>query len=213
MNTLITILDENDISLKKESIEKLQKYLSLLERWNKVHSLTSVHKRDIPYVFAVEPLLFAKEISKFADFKRCLDIGTGFGNPGMAMSLYFEDSNFFLVDSSVKKTALLRSALDMAKFDNVQVITARVEELPPHFNLSFDLVVSRGVGTIQKVTSYAMNFVKENGFVAILKARLDMEGMPKEIGALKLEGVKVLNVSYPLKKVRRYAVVYRKVKR
>ncbi|WP_036221908.1 16S rRNA (guanine(527)-N(7))-methyltransferase RsmG [Mesoaciditoga lauensis] len=213
MNTLITILDENDISLKKESIEKLQKYLSLLERWNKVHSLTSVHKRDIPYVFAVEPLLFAKEISEFADFKRCLDIGTGFGNPGMAMSLYFEDSNFFLVDSSVKKTALLRSALDMAEFDNVQVITARVEELPPHFNLSFDLVVSRGVGTIQKVTSYAMNFVKENGFVVILKARLDMEGMPKEIGALKLEGVKVLNVSYPLKKVRRYAVVYRKVKR
>ena len=207
-NILRTALFKNGIKLKEESLEKLQKYLSLLEKWNEVHSLTSVFKRDIPYVFAVEPLLFAKEVSNFIQPKRCMDIGTGFGNPGVAVSLYFEDCDFFLVDASKKKTALLRSALDMGEFERLNVLTSRVEELQ-EFHDYFDLVISRGVGSVQKVTSYALNVVKEGGLIAILKAKFDMEEISQISGELKLESVRTLNVLYPMKNVRRYAVIYR----
>jgi 16S rRNA (guanine527-N7)-methyltransferase len=213
MDTLITALYENGLNLKKASIEKLQSYLSLLERWNKVHSLTSVHSRDIPYVFAIEPLLFAEALSKYTNPQRCLDIGTGFGNPGVPISVYFKHADLLLVDSSTKKTALLRSALDMSNFENVKVITSRIENLPKEFEHTFDLAFSRGVGTVKKVSSYAIKFVKNDGFIAMLKAKVDKEEIPSTIGELKLESITTINVSYPSKKVRRYAVIYRKVKK
>jgi len=213
MEELIIAFHKNDVTLKKESIEKLKKYLSLLVKWNNVHSLTSVHQRDVPYVFTVEPLLFAKELSKFVSPRRCLDVGTGFGNPGVAMSLFFERSKFFLVDSSTKKTVLLRSALDMACFENIEVITSRVEEMGNEFNETFDLVVSRGVGTIEKIISYASRFVKTNGFVATIKAKVDKKEIPKAIEDLNLKSMIPINVAYPAKNVRRYALIYEKVER
>ncbi len=213
MEELISAFHKNDITLKKESIEKLSEYLSLLIKWNKVHSLTSVHQRDVPYVFGVEPLLFAKELSKFVYPKRCMDIGTGFGNPGVAMSLLFERSEFFLVDSSSKKTALLRSALDMAFFKNVEVITSRVEKMGEGLNETFDLVVSRGVGTVEKIASYAARFVKSNGFVATIKAKVDKEEIPQTIESLDLKSMVSINVAYPTKNVRRCVLIYEKVER
>ncbi len=207
---LLVSLYANGIKLKSESIEKLRKYLSLLTKWNNTHALTSATPRDVPYVFAVEPLLFAEEIEKFIKPVKVLDIGTGFGNPGVAMALYFEKSKFVLVDSSAKKTALLRSAVDICAIDNVDVLTNRIEKLSEEFLETFDLVVSRGVGEIRKVTDYAVPFVKKGGAIAILKARMNMDEISNVKPALKLENVLTMNVSYPGKKVRRYVVIYRR---
>ncbi len=208
---LFVPLNINGISLKMESLDKLRKYIKFLEKWNNVHALTSVSPREIPYVFVVEPLLAAKALSEFVKPSSCIDIGTGFGNPGVAMSAYFKDTKFFLLDSSQKKTALLRSALDMSGIENVEVVTSRVEELPEKRLNTFDLVISRGMGSLEKVADYAKSLAKDGGIVAIFKARIDVEEASKINGGLKFEKVINLNVSYPLKRVHRYVVVYKRV--
>ncbi len=208
---LFVPLNINGLSLKIESIDKLRKYIKFLEKWNNVHALTSVSPREIPYIFVVEPLLAAKALSEFVNPSNCIDMGTGFGNPGVAMSAYFEETKFSLLDSSQKKTALLRSALDMSEIRNVKVITSRIEDTPKEKLNTFDLVVSRGLGSLEKVTNYAKNLVRDNGIVAIFKARIDVEEVSVVNNGLKLEKVVNLNVSYPLKKVHRYVVVYKRV--
>ncbi len=207
---LLVSLHLNGIKLRSKSVEKLRAYLSLLERWNKTHALTSVTPRDMPYVFVAEPLLFAQEIEKIMKPSRILDIGTGFGNPGIAMASYFESTEFVLVDSSMKKTALLRSAVEMCGFENVRVVTGRVEKLSAEFRSSFDLVVSRGVGELKKVTNYAMPFVKKGGMIAVMKAKTNMDEISSVEPELKVEGIIAMNISYPNKKAHRYAVFYRK---
>ncbi len=207
---LFVPLNINGISLKMESLDKLRKYIKFLEKWNNVHALTSVSPREIPYVFVVEPLLAAKALSEFVKPSNCIDIGTGFGNPGVAMSAYFENTKFSLLDSSQKKTALLRSALDMSGIENIEVMTSRIEDLPKERLNTFDLVVSRGVGSLEKVSSYAKELVKDDGIVAIFKARIDVEEASKVSEGLKFEKVINLNVSYPLKRVHRYVVVYKR---
>jgi len=208
---LFASLNINGINLKMEPLNKLRKYIKFLEKWNNVHALTSVSPREIPYVFVVEPLLAAKALSEFVKPSNCLDIGSGFGNPGVAMSAYFENTKFSLLDSSQKKTALLRSALDMSGIENVEVITSRVEDLSEERLNTFDLVVSRGVGRLEKVVDYAKRPVKDGGIVAIFKARMNVDEASKINDGLKFEKVISLNVSYPLKKVHRYVVIYRRM--
>lgn len=209
---LLVALRTNNLDIESKSIDSLRKYIKFLEKWNKVHALTSVSSKEIPYVFVVEPLLAAKALSKFVNPAKCLDIGTGFGNPGVAMSAYFKNTRFMLVDSSQKKTALLRSAIDMSEIGNIKVVTKRIEELAKTHKGTFDLVVSRGVGSIEKVTKYAKDFAKPGGIVAIFKARIDQK---KEVSGitndLKFERIVNLDVFYPLKKVHRYIIMYKKM--
>lgn len=208
---LLVPLRTNDLDIEIKTMDSLRKYVKFLEKWNNIRALTSVSAREIPYVFVVEPLLAAKSLSEFVNPATCIDIGTGFGNPGVAMSAYFKNTRFLLVDSSQKKTALLRSALDMAGIKNVEVITKRVEDLVKTYNNSFDLVVSRGVGSLEKVTMYAKDFAKPNGVVAIFKARIDQQEASGIGNGLKFERIINLSVLYPLKKVHRYVVVYKKM--
>ncbi len=208
---LLVPLRTNDLNIEIQTVDSLKTYIKFLEKWNNIHALTSVSAREIPYVFVVEPLLTAKVLSKLINPTTCIDLGTGFGNPGVAMSVYFKNARFTLVDSSQKKTALLRSALDMSGIKNVEVITKRVEELAKTHKNMFDLVVSRGMGSLEKVVTYADLFVKPNGIVAIFKARIDQQEMLKDKNDLKFERVVNLSVSYPMKKVHRYVIVYKKM--
>lgn len=204
-------LKSNQIEIDQEDIDKLSLYVRKLEKWNGVHALTSVSAREIPYVFVVEPILAAMSISKLLIPQNCLDMGTGFGNPGMAMSLYFKHTNFLLVDSSQKKTALLRQIVQDAKFEKVEVLTSRLEELP--YDIKFDLVVSRGIGPLERTLDYAADFVEDKGIVVIFKAKLDStEYASIKNPMLVFDGIVNLKVMYPSKEISRYLLVYRKVK-
>ncbi len=209
---LLVPLRSNLIELDTASVDKLELYIKFLEKWNNVHALTSVSAREIPYVFVVEPLLASRSLSTMVKPKNCVDIGTGFGNPGVAMSTHFDRTDFTLIDSSQKKTALLRNAVSQAKFDRIEVITNRAEEVAKTSGNSFDLVVSRGAGPLQRTLEYASMFAKKDAIVAIFKARIDTQELSEiKNDKLVFDKVITLEVFYPLKKFHRYVCVYRKV--
>ncbi|HEU24585.1 MAG: hypothetical protein C0176_06465 [Mesoaciditoga sp.] len=205
---LLGPLKMNQIDLDQTDIDRLTMYIKKLEKWGNIHALTSVSAREIPYVFVVEPIIAAKVLRNLIDPLRCLDMGTGFGNPGVAMSVYFKKSEFLLVDASYKKTALLRQIVDEAKFERVKVVTSRLEDLEEG---DFDLVVSRGIGPLDRTLKYSLKFLKEGGLVAIFKAKIDQQ----ELSTVKVENLKFertlnLRVIYPSKEASRYLIVYSK---
>jgi 16S rRNA (guanine527-N7)-methyltransferase len=209
---IFTPLISNQIEMEQNDIDRLTNYIKALEKWNNIHALTSVSARELPYVFIVEPIVAARELVKTVNPLKCIDIGTGFGNPGIAMSVYFKKADFLLLDASQKKTALLRKIVYDEKFERVKVVTARIEDVTKQIDSSFDLVISRGIGSLDKTLEYAYELAKLDGTIAIFKAKLDV----KEFSDIKKEGlvldrVLTLNVVYPLREVARYVLVYKKV--
>lgn len=204
-------LKSNHIEIEEESIDKLALYVKKLEKWSNIHALTSVSARDIPYVFVVEPLIASAAISEIINPQKCMDMGTGFGNPGIAMSLYFKNADFLLVDSSQKKTALLRQIVYDANFKNVQALTSRLEDIEGKDD-SFDLVLSRGIGPLERTLDYAAKFVKKEGITVIFKAKLE----PSEFSSIKnpfllFDKVISLRIVYPTRELLRYLLIYHKI--
>ncbi len=203
-------LKSNQIEIDQEDVDKLTLYVRKLEKWSLIHALTSVSAREIPYVFVVEPILASMSISKLVNPNNCLDMGTGFGNPGVAMSTYLKRTNFLLVDSSQKKTALLRQVIQEAKFERIDVLTSRLEDISS--KNAFDLVISRGIGPLEKTLDYAAEFVKDKGIIAIFKARLDfIEYKSIQNDMVSFQGIVNLKVMYPSKEISRYLLIYKKV--
>jgi 16S rRNA (guanine527-N7)-methyltransferase len=68
------------------------------------------------------------------------DLGSGAGLPGIPLAIALPDARFTLVDSRRSRIAFLELALDDLRLPNVTILAARVEELPP----GFDVCLARG---------------------------------------------------------------------
>ena len=92
-----------------EVVEKLEQYLALITKWNKVTNLTSI---DNPEQMVVIHLLDSLSIQPYLSGHRILDVGSGAGLPGIPLALINQDKDFILLDSNGKKTRFMVQASD-----------------------------------------------------------------------------------------------------
>ena len=80
---------------------------------------------------------------------RAADLGSGAGLPGLPLALWFPESSWVLVESSVRRAAFLRRAVRrLAVEDRVEVAEERAEVVgrSPGWRGRFDLIVARSFG-------------------------------------------------------------------
>lgn len=80
---------------------------------------------------------------------RAADLGSGAGLPGLPLALWFPESSWVLVESSVRRAAFLRRAVrQLVVGDRVEVAEERAEVVgrSPGWRGRFDLVVARSFG-------------------------------------------------------------------
>lgn len=124
---------------------RLQEYLQLLEKWNRVHNLTAVRAPEeqvrlhLLDCLALVPLLNASAL-------RIADIGSGAGFPGLMWAMARPQWSLYLVESNHKKTAFLRETVRCLALENVQVIAKRAEQWQPE--QAMDWIVSRAMADI-----------------------------------------------------------------
>ena len=126
--------------LSAEQVGRLESHWNLLSRWNAKMNLTAV--RSLPEAVRVhycESLLAARLVGELAEGTRMVDLGSGGGFPGVPLSAWYPRCEVTLVDSNQRKAAFLREST--RNFDNIRVISARIEDLEGHW----DWVVSRAV--------------------------------------------------------------------
>ena len=77
-----------------------------------------------------------------------LDLGSGGGLPGLVLALAWRDTDWYLVDSSHKRTEWLKSAvISLGLADSCHVVCERAENLGrSHLRAMFDLVTARSFG-------------------------------------------------------------------
>ena len=119
-----------------EVVEKLEQYLALITKWNKVTNLTSI---DNPEQMVVIHLLDSLSIQPYLSGHRILDVGSGAGLPGIPLALINQDKDFILLDSSGKKTRFMVQAAIELGIRNIEVVQSRAQ----NFQGEFDHVVCR----------------------------------------------------------------------
>lgn len=121
-------------------IDRLTRYLNLLERWNRVQNLTGIKlpgeliDRHLRESLALGPLLNGARIA---------DIGTGAGLPGVPLAICYPERTFTLVESRRKRVSFLRHVAAELDLGNTEIAHSRAEDLPTQ--APFATVLARAV--------------------------------------------------------------------
>lgn len=184
-------LAELALSMTAPQQEKLLAYVALLAKWNKVYSLTAIREpeRMVPHhlLDSLAPLPAFK-----GDSLRILDVGSGFGTPGIPLAIARPDWQLTLLDSNHKKTTFLRQALLELKLDNVAVVTERVESYCPP--APFHIITSRAFADLSEFVKLTRHLLAEGGEWIALKGVYPHEEIALLPADFKVAGVDRLKV-------------------
>lgn len=119
-------------------LQKFLRYIELIEKWNKVFSLTAAKNRE---EIVVKHILDSLSIAKYIKGPEILDFGSGAGFPGIPLAILLPEDHFTLLDSLSKKTRFLQTVVFELKLANVTIINARCENF--FSTKSFSTIVTR----------------------------------------------------------------------
>ena len=152
------------VELAAEAQGRLLDYLALLQKWNKVYSLTAVRE---PQKMVSHHLLDSLAVLPHIAGRTILDVGSGAGLPGVPLAVALPQAQVTLLDSSHKKAAFLKQVVIELGLQNATVICERVESWRPR--QSFELVISRAFSDLTEYLLLAGRLCESGGAIAALK--------------------------------------------
>ncbi len=136
------------ISLSAGAEERLEAYLALLTKWNKVYNLTSIHTpAEMVTHHLLDSLAVLSIIEKSALAGRqysLADIGSGAGLPGLVLAIARPEWTVTSVEAVEKKAAFQRQVKIELGLSNVSIHCGRVEDL----QATFDAAISRAFASL-----------------------------------------------------------------
>ncbi len=156
--------DALGLSLGDDAIDRLARLVLLLEKWNRIYSLTAV--RD-PRAMVTRHILDSLVVLPWLNGVSLIDVGTGAGLPGLPIAIARPDCTVTLLDSNAKKLRFVRQAASELGLHNVEVVQQRMQEYRPA--QAFDMVISRAVAAIADLYQQTVHLVKPGGRMLFLK--------------------------------------------
>jgi len=153
------------------ALQKCEKFIELFKEYNSHTNLMS--KNDLSVIFE-KHIVDSLSVFMFKEFQNCetiLDIGTGGGFPAVPISIFSEDKQVFAVDSIQKKIRFIESVKEELSLKNLTPLCSRIESLGKDYFKKFDLVVSRALGDLEKLTKYSAPYLKKGGYLCAYKSK------------------------------------------
>lgn len=192
-------------NVSRETIERLEIYVSLLKKWNRSINLVSQNSLEDLWTRHIADSIQVFRLTKV--FSTWLDIGSGGGLPGAIVAILAKDENpdakITLIESDKRKSVFLRS---VARETGVafSVIADRIEHTEPQ---NSDVISARAVANLSTLLGFAEIHLNPNGLAlyskgvswkkevdaALLEWNMDIEVVPSltEVGSvtLKIKGI------------------------
>lgn len=152
-------------NVSRETQEKLDIYVSLLQQWNTKINLIS--KQDMDQIWDRHILdslqldsLIEPSVQSMADF------GSGGGFPGLVLAIV-TGIPMTLIESDMRKTIFLQEVARQTQA-KVTVICKRIEqvEMP-----TVNVITARALASLEKLLSFSEGRLKPNGYCLFLKGR------------------------------------------
>jgi 16S rRNA (guanine527-N7)-methyltransferase len=157
-----------EINVSRETYERLEVYVALLEKWTPKINLIS--KATIPDIWA-RHIHDSVQVYQHAPqgFAHWLDLGSGGGMPGLVVAILAAESSrdhmVSLVESDGRKAAFLRTVLRETGVQG-QVLCERIESLPTQ---DADIVSARALADLSALLSYTEPHLKPGGVALFSK--------------------------------------------
>lgn len=160
---------EMGVSLSAAQCAKLERFVSLLMRWNRIHNLTAITREDeVLSHHLLDSLSLAAELPPSPPLA-ILDAGAGAGLPSIPLAIALPSHRFTLIDAASKKCAFTTQARLELGLTNVEVVHGRLERLrgPP-----FDVIVSRALASLATFVSLTQHLLAPGGRWIAMKGQL-----------------------------------------
>ncbi len=158
------------LAVDEAAQQSMLDYLALLGEWNRAYNLTAV--KD-PMQQVTHHLLDSLSVLPWLHGKRVADIGTGAGLPGIPLAIVQPEKQFTLLDSRGKKTRFLGHVARQLGLENVEIVTARIEDYRPP--APFDTVVARALAVLPRLANLAEPLLAPDAILLAMKGRDPVE--------------------------------------
>ncbi len=172
-------LKKENFFFKDNVINKFEKFLEELEKWNKKINLVSYKEQNelirrhlLDSLYFIHPITYLKLKPKVI-----LDVGSGAGFPGIPLSIVFNDINFLLVEIRKKRAMFLEHIKRLLGLHNVLVknLDIRlVKEIP-------DIIVCRAFTSLDKIEEILLPFLEKGTKIIVSRGKnlSDLEKIKK----------------------------------
>ena len=164
------------LTLSSGAADRLERYYRLLVKWNARINLTSLELESASAAtldrLFVEPLIAAEFVLETPI--TWLDLGSGGGSPAIPIKIVRPAAILTMVESVAKKGVFLREACRLAELQDVEIRTARIEELPALMSEGLaDLLTIRAVRIDSKILKTAGYLLKRGGRLLHFASNVD----------------------------------------
>jgi 16S rRNA (guanine527-N7)-methyltransferase len=141
--------------------ERIRTYISLILKWNRAISLTTVTDPIEMVKFHFGESLFSASVVSFTQ-SRLADVGSGAGFPGLPLAMLIPRLDVTLIESNAKKCAFLLEVTRGLGLSNVTVFRGRMEDLPAGSG-PFGFIIARALGHHDDLLSWANEHLANGG--------------------------------------------------
>lgn len=184
IETFIEETKKLGINLTDKQLSQLEKYYNLLIEWNNKINLTRIIEKEDVYLKHFYDSLTISKIINLNNSGSLCDIGTGAGFPGVVLKIVYPNLKVTLVDSLNKRIVFLNEVIKELELTDIEAIHSRAEDIKD----KYDIVTSRAVANLKKLSEYCLPLVKENGYFIPMKANVEEELIEAKDTIKKLNG-------------------------
>lgn len=140
-----------DQGVSRETFQRLEGYVSLLDDWRKQMNL--IGPKEMDQIWPRHVLDCAQLLPLVRPDARITDIGSGAGFPGLVLACAAAEGGGFvtMVESTGKKCAFLQAVVSELKLP-ARVVNRRIEEAPAE---SVDFITARALAPLPRLIGYA----------------------------------------------------------
>ena len=163
---LLGLSEKQGCSLTIGDAERLLAYLDAILEANQQLNLTGIRDREQAVILHILDSLAASALPLSP--KRCLDLGSGNGFPGVALATLWPRSRLVLMDRTGKKIRAIQQCLQSSGFTRCTALhmdAAMVPSLQP--DLIFDLVAARAVTVPRELAPIAAPLTARGGHLLL----------------------------------------------
>ena len=189
------LLDDEGLAVE------LDKFLTLLLKWNQTYNLTAIREAE---KIVSHHLLDSLSIQGYLRGDSLLDVGSGGGFPGIPLALNDPDLRVTLLDSNGKKTRFLQQAKISLGLENCSVEQSRSED----FEGCFDQITCRAFASLADIIAKTSHLLSADGEILALKGRIETQEIEVDLGEFEITNIH--NLKVPQLNAERHVIVIKR---